>query len=60
MAHLRGVLSIMGVIVLPMEIAVTFAGQKFDGDSDLMTDEKTRTTLETLGRTLVEMMKKTS
>ena len=60
MAHLRAVLSIMGVIVLPTEIAVTFAGQKFDGDRDVMTDEKTKTALETLGRTLVEMVKKTN
>src|SRR5262249_16051461 len=34
MAHLRAVFSIMGVIVLPTEVAVTFAGQKFDGDSN--------------------------
>ena len=60
MAHLRGVLSIMGVIVLPMEIAVTFAGQKFEGDSEEMTDEKTRKALETIGASLVEMIDKTA
>jgi hypothetical protein len=49
----------MGVIILPMEIAVTFAAQKFEGDGDVMTDEKTKATLETLGRTLVEMINKT-
>jgi len=59
LAHLRAVLSIMGVIILPMEIAVTFAAQKFEGDGDVMTDEKTKATLETLGRTLVEMISKT-
>ena len=59
LAHLRAVLSIMGVIILPMEIAVTFAAQKFEGDGDVMTDEKTKATLETLGRTLVEMINKT-
>lgn len=59
MAHLRLVLSIMGVFVLPTEIAVTFASQKFDGDSEEMTDEKTKKTLETLGASLVDMIKKT-
>lgn len=58
LAHLRAVLSIMGVIVLPMEIAVTFAAQKFDGDGEEMTDEKTKQILETLGRTLVEMIER--
>jgi len=59
MGHLRGVLTIMGVNVLPMEIAVTFAGQKFDSDSEEMNDEKTRMILETLGASLVAMLKKT-
>lgn len=59
LGHLRGVLSIMGVNVLPMEIAVTFAGQKFDGDGEEMTDEKMKKVLQTLGGSLVEMMKKT-
>jgi len=60
MAHLRAVFSIMGVIVLPMEIAVTFAGQKFEGDEDEMTDEKTKKALETLGASLVQMIDKTA
>src|SRR5258708_8032002 len=59
LGHLRGVLSIMGVTVLPMEIAVTFAGQKFDGDGEEMNDEKTKKQLENLGSSLVEMLKKT-
>lgn len=59
LGHLRGVLSIMGVNVLSMEIAVTFAGQKFDGDSEEMNDDKTRMLLETLGASLVGMIKKT-
>jgi NAD(P)H-dependent FMN reductase len=52
LGHLRGVLTISTVIVLPLEIAVTFADQKFDGDS--MTDEKTRKLLEKLGADLVD------
>jgi chromate reductase len=50
--HLRGVLNIMTVKVLPLEIAVTFANQKFDGDT--MTDAGTRSLLEKLGAELVE------
>jgi NAD(P)H-dependent FMN reductase len=48
--HLRGVLTIMNVKVLPQEIAVTFAHQKFEGDT--MTDEKTKKVLEDLGAAL--------
>lgn len=59
MSHLRGVLSIMGVNVLPTEIAVTFVGERFDGDSDVMTDEKTKALLEGLGAALVKMLRKT-
>jgi chromate reductase len=47
LAHLRGVLTIATVHVIPLEIAVTFAEQKFDGDT--MTDEKTKKLLEKLG-----------
>ena len=50
--HLRGVLTIMLVNVLPMEIAVTFVKDKFDGDAEEMTDEKTRELLENLGASL--------
>ena len=56
LAHMRGVLSIMGVNVLPSEIAVSFVGDKFEGDSEEMTDEKTRSLLEGLGSSLVEML----
>jgi chromate reductase len=59
MAHLRGVLSIMGVCVLPSEIAVSFVGQKFEGDGAEITDEKMKGLLEGLGSTLVAMLKKT-
>lgn len=55
--HLRGVLTIMLVNVLPVEIAVTFVGDKFDGEE--MTDEKTKEILENLGASLVDMIRKT-
>jgi len=59
LAHLRGVLTSVGVNVLPREVAVSFAGEKFDGDGDEMTDQKMKGTLENLGVSLVEMLKKT-
>ncbi|MGC2237554.1 MAG: NAD(P)H-dependent oxidoreductase [Pyrinomonadaceae bacterium] len=59
LAHLRGVLSIMFVNVLPTEIAVTFVAGKFEGDDAQMTDEKTKKILEDLGAQLAEMLKKT-
>lgn len=58
LAHLRGVLSIMFVNVLPTEIAVTFVAGKFEGDSEEMTDEKTKKILEDLGAQLAEMIRK--
>lgn len=59
LSHLRGVFSILGVNVLPSEIAVTFVGQKFEGDSTEITDDKMKTALEKLGSDLVAMVKKT-
>lgn len=59
LAHLRGVLTIMLVNVIPSEIAVTFVGKKFEGDSDEMNDEKTKEILENLGASLVDMLRKT-
>lgn len=53
MAHLRGVLTVLGLHVLPMEVAVPFVGQKFDGDGTDMTDEKMKHVLESLGAQLV-------
>ncbi len=55
--HLRGVLTIMGVWVLPAEVAVTFVGQKFDGDGAEMTDEKMKSILTGHGANLVKAIK---
>lgn len=59
LAHLRGVLSILGLNVLPSEIAVTFAADKFDGNGTEMTDPKMKHILEKLGAEMVSMLKKT-
>jgi NAD(P)H-dependent FMN reductase len=56
---LRGVFSILGVNVLPSEIAVGFVGQKFEGDSLEMTDDKMKAILKKLGTELVTMLNKT-
>jgi NAD(P)H-dependent FMN reductase len=59
LAHLRGVLTSVGVNVLPQEVAVSFVGDKFAGDSEQMIDERMKGILEALGASLVEMLKKT-
>src|SRR5256714_10511796 len=59
LAHLRGVLTSVGVNVLPTEIAVPLVGDKFVGDGEEMTDEKMKLTLENLGAALVAMLQKT-
>jgi NAD(P)H-dependent FMN reductase len=56
LSHLRGVLTIASVHVIPLEIAVTFAEQKFDGDT--MTDEKTKKLLENLGASVANTIRK--
>jgi len=53
LGHLRGVLTIMGIWVLPAEIAVPFAGDKFNGDNTEMIDEKTKSILKGHGAALV-------
>ena len=57
LGDLRGVLTIMGINVLPSEIAVPFVSQKFDGVGTTMTDEKTKKLLENLGASLVAIVK---
>jgi chromate reductase, NAD(P)H dehydrogenase (quinone) len=59
LAHMRGILTIMFVNVLPTEIAVTFANTKFEGNGAEMTDEKTNKVLEDLGASLVDIIRKT-
>lgn len=59
LGHLRGVLTIMLVNVLPSEIAVSKVHELFDGDGAEMKDEKMRGILEDLGASLVDMLKKT-
>lgn len=56
LAHLRGVLTSVGVHVLPREVAVPFADAKFEGG--VMRDEGMRGVLEALGASLVEVLKK--
>ena len=58
LAHLRGVLTSLGVIVLPQEVAVTFAEDKFAGEGLEMADERTKGNLEALGATLFEMLRR--
>jgi chromate reductase, NAD(P)H dehydrogenase (quinone) len=59
LAHMRGILTLMFVNVLPVEIAVTFANGKFEGDSAEMTDDKTKKILQDLGAALVDMIRRT-
>ncbi|MCY7377289.1 MAG: NAD(P)H-dependent oxidoreductase [Pyrinomonadaceae bacterium] len=59
LGHLRGVLSILLVNVLPSEIAVGNVGKMFDGNSVEMTDEKMKKVLEDLAESLVDILKKT-
>ena len=60
LSHLRAVLTSVGVNVLPTEIAVSFVGSKFNGDSKEMTDEKMKRILEEQGASLVEMLRRTN
>lgn len=59
LSHLRGVLTSISVNVLPQEIAVPFAEEKFVGNDEEMIDETMKARLEELGALLVEMLKKT-
>lgn len=59
LVHLRGVLTSVGITVLPSEIAVSFVNDKFAGNSPEITDERMKTMLENLGAALVDMLKKT-
>lgn len=54
LSHLRAILTSVGTFVLPTEIAVAFAAQKFDGE--ILTDANTRNNLENLGASLVGVL----
>jgi NAD(P)H-dependent FMN reductase len=57
--HLRGVLTILLVNVLPTAIAVGRVNTMFDGDGVEMTDENMKKILENLGASLVATLEKT-
>ncbi len=59
LGHLRSVFTIMLTSVLPTEIAVSFVGKMFEGDSDQIQDEKMKELLENLGESLTAMLKMT-
>jgi len=59
LGHLRGVLSILLVNVLPSEIAVGKVHEMFDGNGAEMTDAKMKGILEDLGASLVDILRKT-
>lgn len=59
LGHLRDVLTVLLVNVLPTQIAVGKVHEMFDGDAAEMTDEKMKKTLEDLGASLAEMLEKT-
>jgi len=59
LGHLRDVLTSVKVHVLPNEIAVTFAEERFIGHSPNMNDQEMKQSLENLGKSLVEMMRLT-
>jgi NAD(P)H-dependent FMN reductase len=59
LAHLRDVLTILLVNTLPTEIAVGKVHEMFDGDKSEMTDEKMKSILENLGKSLADMLRKT-
>lgn len=58
--HLRAVLSLMGISLLPSEVAVPLAGSKFDGDGVEIKDERTKASLEKLGVALVQRLSQAS
>lgn len=58
LGHLRSILSILGVNVLPSEIAVSKVNGMFDGDGDEMTNEMMKNLLENLGASLVDTLQK--
>lgn len=58
LAHLRSILSVLGVNVLPSEIAVGKVHEMFDPDGAEMTNEAMKKLLENLGASLVDTLHK--
>jgi chromate reductase, NAD(P)H dehydrogenase (quinone) len=58
LGHLRSILSILGVNVLPSEIAVGKVHEMFDGNDTTMTNEMMKNLLENLGASLVDTLGK--
>ena len=58
LGHLRSILSILGVNVLPSEIAVGKVHEMFDGNDAQMTNETMKKLLEDLGASLVDTLGK--
>lgn len=57
--HLRDILTILLVNVLPTEIAVPKVGTVFEGDGEEMIDKTMKGILEDLGGSLADMLRKT-
>jgi NAD(P)H-dependent FMN reductase len=58
LGHLRGILSVLGMNVLPSELAVGKVHEMFDREGDEMTNETMRNLLENLGASLVDTLRK--
>jgi chromate reductase len=58
LAHMRSILSVLGVNVLPSEIAVSKVHEMFDGDGELMTNDTMKYLLENMGESLVDTLRK--
>jgi NAD(P)H-dependent FMN reductase len=58
LAHMRSILSVLGVVVLPSEIAVGKVHEMFDGAGAEMTNETMRGLLENMGASLVDTLQK--
>lgn len=58
LAHMRSILSVLGVNVLPSEIAVGKVHEMFDGNADAMTNDTMKYLLENMGASLVDTLRK--
>ncbi|MEM8858726.1 MAG: NAD(P)H-dependent oxidoreductase [Chloroflexota bacterium] len=58
LAHLRGVLTSVNVNVIPLEIAVPFVANKFNGDSYEINEKQTQEALENFGKNVVNAVYK--